>query len=50
MTNSVIDATLHDRLDYVNEKDGIKIERWSGLEIERFLAEQPEIRARYFIY
>lgn len=50
MTNSVIDATLHDRLDRVHEKDGIKIERWSGLEIERFLAEHPEIRARYFIH
>jgi WD40 repeat protein len=48
MTTGIIDATLHDKLDNLKEKNAIDIEKWSYLEIERFLAEHPEIKARYF--
>ncbi|MFO5527649.1 MAG: pentapeptide repeat-containing protein [Cuspidothrix sp.] len=48
MTSSIIDATLHDKLDDLRDKIGIQVEKWSYLEIERFLAEHPEIKARYF--
>ncbi|MEA5550120.1 restriction endonuclease [Anabaena cylindrica UHCC 0172] len=48
MTSGIIDATLHDKLDNMKEKTAIEIEKWSYLEIERFLAEHPEIKARYF--
>jgi hypothetical protein len=48
MTSGIIDATLHDKLDALRDKNGIEIEKWSYLEIERFLAEHPEIKARYF--
>ncbi|MDM3844113.1 MAG: pentapeptide repeat-containing protein [Aphanizomenon gracile PMC638.10] len=48
LTSGIIDATLHDRLDTLKEDKGFEVERWSYLEIERFLAEHPEIKARYF--
>ncbi|MFM5983030.1 MAG: pentapeptide repeat-containing protein [Sphaerospermopsis kisseleviana] len=48
MTSGIIDATLHDKLDALRDRNGIEVERWSYLEIERFLAEHPEIKARYF--
>jgi uncharacterized protein YjbI with pentapeptide repeats len=48
LTSGIIDATLHDRLDILKEDKGFEVERWSYLEIERFLAEHPEIKARYF--
>lgn len=48
MTSSIIDATLHDKLDSLRDKNGIEVEKWSYLELERFLAEHPEIKARYF--
>jgi uncharacterized protein YjbI with pentapeptide repeats len=48
MTSAVIDSTLHDKLDKLKDKNGFEVERWSYLEIERFLAEHPEIRSRYF--
>jgi uncharacterized protein YjbI with pentapeptide repeats len=48
MTSGIIGATLHDSLDSLRDKNGIEVEKWSYLEIERFLAEHPEIKARYF--
>ena len=48
LTSGIIDATLHDKLDTLKEDKGFEVERWSYLEIERFLAEYPEIKARYF--
>ncbi|MTJ31357.1 MULTISPECIES: pentapeptide repeat-containing protein [Aphanizomenon] len=48
LTSGIIDATLHDKLDTLKEDKGFEVERWSYLEIERFLAEHPEIKARYF--
>jgi hypothetical protein len=48
MTSGVIDSTLHDKLDNLKHKKGFQIERWSYLEIERFLAEYSEIKSRYF--
>ncbi|GCL39621.1 pentapeptide repeat protein [Sphaerospermopsis reniformis] len=48
MTSGIIDATLHDKLDALRDRNGIEVEKWSYLEIERFLAEHPEIKARYF--
>jgi hypothetical protein len=48
MTSGVIDSTLHEKLEYEKNTNGFDIEKWSYLEIERFLAEHPEIRERYF--
>ncbi len=48
MTSGVIDSTLHEKLEYEKNRNGFDIEKWSYLEIERFLAEHPEIKARYF--
>jgi uncharacterized protein YjbI with pentapeptide repeats len=48
LTSGIIDATLHDKLDTLKEDKGFEVERWSYLEIERFLADHPEIKARYF--
>ncbi|MBD2691054.1 pentapeptide repeat-containing protein [Anabaena catenula] len=48
LTSGIIDATLHDRLDTLKEDKGFEVEKWSYLEIERFLAEHPEIKGRYF--
>ena len=48
LTSGIIDATLHDRLDTLKEDKGFEVERWSYLEIERFLSDHPEIKARYF--
>jgi uncharacterized protein YjbI with pentapeptide repeats len=48
MTSGVIDSTLHEKLEYEKHRNGFDIEKWSYLEIERFLAEHPEIKARYF--
>ncbi|MCE2698716.1 MAG: pentapeptide repeat-containing protein [Nostocales cyanobacterium LE14-WE4] len=48
MTSGIIGATLHDSLDALRDKEGWEVERWSYLEIERFLAEHPEIKSRHF--
>ena len=48
MTSGVIDPTVHDRLNAIARKYNFEIKLFSKLELERFLAEYPEIRARYF--
>jgi hypothetical protein len=48
MTSGYIDSTLHDRMDAIGDRRGIKMDRWSRLELERFLARHPNIRDRYF--
>ena len=50
MTNGVIDATLHDKLDGIARNRKIGIEKWDYLKIERILAKPKyqNIRKRYF--
>jgi len=50
MTNGVIDATLHDKLDGISKNRSIDIKKWGCLEIERILAKPKykNIRKRYF--
>lgn len=50
MTNGVIDATLHDKLDGIARNRNIGIEKWDYLTIERILAKPKyqNIRKRYF--
>ncbi|AZZ77818.1 hypothetical protein CCX46_22660 [Pseudomonas sp. RU47] len=49
MCNCYIDPTLYDRLDAIEARRNIKVETWSILEIERFIAKRPSIKNRYFI-
>ncbi|MBD2161151.1 hypothetical protein H6F46_10650 [Limnothrix sp. FACHB-1083] len=50
MTNGVIDATLHDKLDGISRNKKIEIEKWDYLKIERLLAtpKYRNIKKRYF--
>ena len=48
MTSGSIGPSLHKKLNKLTEKNRFEVERWSYLEIERFLADHPEIKARYF--
>jgi hypothetical protein len=48
MTSGLIDSTLHDRLDDIARNRGIQIDSWCRLKLERFLAQHPELRYRYF--
>lgn len=50
MTNGVIDATLHDKLDGISRNRHIEIEKWDYLKIERLLAtpKYRNIKKRYF--
>jgi hypothetical protein len=48
MTSGLIDSTLHDRLDDIARNKGIQIDSWCRLKLERFLAQHPELRYRYF--
>ncbi|MEA5619563.1 restriction endonuclease [Cronbergia sp. UHCC 0137] len=48
MTSGIIGATLHDTLDALGDRKGWEVEKWSYIELERFLAEHPEIKARHF--
>jgi hypothetical protein len=50
MTNGVIDATLHDKLDGISRNRKIGIEKWDYLKIERLLAtpKYRNIKKRYF--
>ena len=48
MTSGIIDSKLHDKLDNIGRKRGIKIIKYSRLELEHWLAKHPDIRARYF--
>jgi hypothetical protein len=48
MTSGVIDATLHDKLNAIGRNRNIETDRWSHMELERFLARYPELYQRYF--
>jgi hypothetical protein len=48
MCNYVIDSTLYDRLEGIGKNREIKIETWSGYEIERFIARRPNIKQIHF--
>lgn len=48
LTSGPIDATLYDKLDAVCSKRGVEQLNMSILELERALASQPVVRARYF--
>ncbi|MBD2692171.1 hypothetical protein [Anabaena catenula] len=48
MTSGIIDSTLYDKLDAIKKEMGIEIDDWCNLKIERFLANHPVIRNRYF--
>jgi hypothetical protein len=48
MTSGIIDSTLHDRLAGISDNRRIEVDSWSRLELERFLAQKPQIRVRYF--
>lgn len=50
MTNGVIDATLHDKLDGIRRNRNIGVEKWDYLMLERVLAKPKyqNIRKRYF--
>ncbi|MBG0698079.1 hypothetical protein I4P42_24400 [Enterobacter roggenkampii] len=47
-TNTLIDATLYDKLDKLCKKRGVDQLNFSALEIEKELIRKPYIRARYF--
>ena len=46
--NTLIDATLYDKLDKLCKKRGVDQLNFSALEIEKELIRKPYIRARYF--
>ncbi|HLP89541.1 MAG TPA: hypothetical protein VK184_13240 [Nostocaceae cyanobacterium] len=48
MTSGIIDSTLYDKLDKIKTTKRFKTSEWSKLELERFIANHPEIRNRYF--
>ncbi len=47
MTSGVIDSKLYDRLDEIGRRRRIEIVKFSRLELERWLAKHPDIRATY---
>ena len=48
MTNVVIDSTLYDRFDAIQQNRGLEFDHWSVFELERFLARHPSVKKRYF--
>ncbi len=48
MSNSIIDASLYDKLDGISENRKVSMDNWSKLEIERFIARRPNLYERYF--
>jgi hypothetical protein len=50
MTNGLIDATLHDKLESITKKRRIEKDEWDKLKFERTLAmpRNKNIRQRYF--
>ena len=48
MTNALIDSTLHDKLVGIATHRNIEVDEWDKLRMERYLAQRPEIRDRYF--
>ncbi|RFT62323.1 hypothetical protein DWG17_08855 [Salmonella enterica subsp. enterica serovar Senftenberg] len=47
-TNTIIDATLYDKLDKVCSKRNVEQLNFSALEIEKELIRKPYIRMKYF--
>jgi hypothetical protein len=48
MTNSLIDATLYDKVEAITGKREIECQFWSRLELEPFLQENPDLFRKYF--
>lgn len=50
MTSGLIDSTLYDKLAIITKNRKVKLETWSRLELERFIARYPVIYNKYFVH
>jgi hypothetical protein len=48
MTSGLIDSTLYDKVEQITEKRSLQRDFWDQLRLERFLAENLDIKNRYF--
>lgn len=48
MTSGLIDATLYDKVEQIANNRSIDRDWWDQLRLERFLAENTDIKNRYF--